>query len=279
MILKTVVPILLSLSDNAVRVFINRARFAARRSGLSYPRYSFLARVLGGHKLYTCAHCGGSLYYLNKGQRIKQNERLAEKTDVIECADRELLHSGLEAEVKLRNRYASFPGMRLMLPDGTVHAIPKTAPYGTFFIVPAFIFDCGATAIWADKRRGVIPVSEQALKLLLILLSGQHVERFGGVNPVTIHARDAGLSTAGLLSMWNPSVLKDSLNELELRNIVGRNSSIVSQYDGHLIRQNDVARFPDEIMTQVFRVRDSEPLALKSTRPRSLLVSQGNLDY
>lgn len=252
-LLKAVVAFLMSLSDMALRVYLARARFASRRFGLSYPKFDVLLRALGSPKLYTCWHCGGLTASLTDFMKEKRRRYQGAREQILSGADRELHEAGLIQHVEMKNHFAVFSGMQLTLPDGSIHRIPPKAPRGTFFIIPDHIYASGAPAIWSRKKQGFLPVSSCALKLLVLLLSEENHDEYGGINPRLIHVRsDGSLHFQSPLIDWEPAILKTALDELERRCLLTRVDTIISAVGGHLIRKNDIARYADELRIQIF---------------------------
>jgi hypothetical protein len=272
---KALVPHLLRLSDPALRVFLNRARFAGRRTASSYPKLTFLMRVLGCPVLYTCWYCGGNLYFrLDAARALKRDRHEQQMLSIIEAADQELVEARLQRCEVHENRYATYPGMRLTLPNGSLHQIPKNAPPGSFFIVPDSIFTTGSAAIWRRTKHGFIPVSSPALRLLVILLSEEHEERYGGVNPAVIC-----ITTNGTLRFDERRIALSAhevtvgVEELLQREILDRQSCVISRLGGHLLRVGNDPTGIDELGVQILQVRRTGDLGAKRAVRGSLLVS------
>jgi hypothetical protein len=258
-LMKAVVPDLMSLSDTALRVYLARSRFANRSTGLSYPGRVILLRALGSPSLYTCWFCGGLTRFLTKDMERKREVRTMERAMQLLEADEELAARGLIRAETLTTRTdrgeVEFDGVRLLMPGGDVHRIPKRAAADTFFIIPDPIFACGAPGLWRRLEHGFEPVSEDALKLLLALLSENDEGRYGGVDPHLMHRRLTGeLRYGHILSSWDVTTINGAMRELRRRSIITAVPAVVSTYDQHVIRFNDQPRHSDEIALGVLRV-------------------------
>ena len=228
---KEVVPVLLSLSDSALRVLLARARFANNRTALSYPEALFLLRTLG----FSCyAFAVRGLLVLHR-------------------ADAELCRRGLLRQEQLRNNHSVFPGTRLTLPDGSVHSITKI-PLKPFFIVCKFFYTSGAGIIWTGDK-GLYRLSPVALKLLIALLSENDLGCYGGVNPNLLARHDGRLVIGGPIAEWDANAVAAALSELESRGFVSGHPATVSRKTGHLIRPGYTASYIDEQNVDVFAVR------------------------
>jgi hypothetical protein len=230
-LLKEIVPVLLTLGDTALRVFLGRARFAGGKCALSYPGDLFFLRTLG----LTC-------YAL-----------AFDALTILSRADAELCRSGLLEQVTLHNNYSPFPGTRLMLPNGGIHS-PRGKASGPFFVVPEFFYTSGAGVVWSGDK-GTHRLSPGVLKFLIVLLSEYDEGRYGGVNPATISRFNGQLVTGAILSGWEPTVVATALNELEDLRFVWYNPCTVSRKDGHLIRSGHTASYIDEQNLDVLAIR------------------------
>jgi hypothetical protein len=252
-ILKVLLPQLLSLGDHALRIYLNRARFARSGDGTTYPSYQLLTAVLGNPTL--CRRkCVQYVSPLSDELAVQQSCHCTAIEEFLQSSEDELLQRNLCKRTTRRNGSSTYPGMQLILPDGSNHTIPKNAPYGTFMIIPESIFTRGLTAIWPDEKRGLLPVSEHALKLLLVLLSESNNARYGGTNPNLLH-RIMGEVVLGVpLSDWDRANLGEALRELEARRIILWSQAVISVHDDHLVRPDDVARFPDEKTAEILSI-------------------------
>lgn len=266
---KEILPVLLMVSDLALRVYLGRARFLNCSSALSYPRSEFLLRTLGSPELYSCILCGAPNHRLTKVEREKRKKRFLKRVPLIEAADAELCRAGLLKPEVLFNSYAEFPGTRFLLPDGSAHVIPKRAPANTFFGIPESFYMSGAGAIWQRKDYGLYPLPEDALRLLLVMLCEQDLARFGGVNPNVLAFRDEELIAAGMLADWDGRYIEAALYKLFDSGFVSRRAATVSRFDGHLIRKGFAAAFPDEENLQILEVQTTYN-DLRPRRARSL---------
>ena len=252
---KEILPALLSVSDLALRVYLGRARFVNGSSALSYPKAEFLLRTLGSPQLYSCILCGAPNHRLSNAERKKRKQLFLKRVPRIEEADAELRRTGLlEAEI-LFNSYGEFPGTRFLLPDGSVHVIPKHATANTFFEIPEFFYMSGAGALWQRKDYRLFPLPEDALRLLIALLSEHDSRRYGGVNPTLSAFHDGKLILGGILVEWDHSLIANALDTLIERGFVSRCPSTVSAIDGHLIGTGFSAARVDEEDVEILFIR------------------------
>jgi hypothetical protein len=199
--------------------------------------------------------CGARNHRLNKQECKKRKQRFIDREFVIASADAELCDAGLIKPVRLRNRYSEYEGMSLILPDGSRHFIPKDAPPHTFFEIPESFYTSGAGAIWRRKDYGLHPLPEDALRLLIALLSEHDVRRYGGVNPALLAFRNGELVIGGILADWETLVIATALSTLIDRGFVSRQPCTVSSIDGHCIRLGFTAAHADEQDLEILVVR------------------------
>jgi hypothetical protein len=201
--------------------------------------------------------CGAPNHRLTKAEREKRKQRFFKRMPLIEAADAELCQAGLLKPEVLFNSYAEFHGTRFLLPDGSAHVIPERAPANTFFEIPESFYMSGAGAIWQRKDYGLYPLPEDALRLLLVLLSEHDLRRFGGVNPGVLAFSDGELIVGGILTDWDTPYIEAALYKLFDYGFVARRAATVSCLDGHLIRYGFDAAFPDEQNLQVLEPKTS----------------------
>jgi hypothetical protein len=219
------------------------------------------------------------LCHLDSEHRQKRKEHLEERLAVVINADEELMRFNLQCEVVLNFGRKPFKGMCLTLPDGSVHRIPKNAPAETFFIIPESVFACGAAAIWQSRRHGFLPVSHDGLKLLIVLLSEEREDRYGGINPAVVHIRTDGSLYVNEQRLGLPaSLVSAALPELEKRSLLIRESFVISRLGGFMVRRGDRTESADETAAQIFQIQRGIVWTAMDGRSSLVRAVTANLD-
>jgi hypothetical protein len=142
-----------------------------------------------------------------------------------------------------------------MLPSGTKHSIPKNAAAGTFFAIPGHFFQLCAGALLPCEDCGFEPLSDNALRLLVVLCSEQDRLRYGGVDPDVLSFRDRKLVIGCIIGGWDHALVSGAIRELLHRRLVSRRPATISTIDGHLIRWGFHARHLDEQNAGIVKIR------------------------
>lgn len=185
----------------------------------------------------------------------KQQLRFMHGTAIIANADAELCEAGLQQLETLANNYSTFPGMRLILPDGTKHSIPRNAEGGTFFTIPGRFFSACMGALLPCETCGFEPLSDDALRLYVVLCSRHDRLRYGGVDPDVLSFRNRKLIVGCILSSWDRALVGRALRELEDKRLVSRRRSTISTIGGKLLRRGSHARHPDEQNVTIIAIK------------------------
>lgn len=149
---------------------------------------------------------------------------------MLDAADAEIEQAGLPLET-LENDDSTSHGMRrVTLLAGIPHSMPKSAQANTLFEIPEFFFTSGAGAV-RKRGAGLEPLSTNALRLLIKLLSEQDLDRYGGVCPAAVAFRNGGIVFGNILADWDDDERDDAVNELEDRGFFSNHPSTISRLD------------------------------------------------
>jgi len=262
---QAVVPTFLSLTPNAVRVYVTLCRFANGKSALSYPSRRKLLSRLGGVPYHTDFLTGRTKVGLTKAQRETRTKQLHRWGITLDECLAELIRARLIAPksvtMRVKGSDVSYDGFQILRPaDGHVRRIRDLKHRHAFFIVPGWLFDIGAFAIWhPNARRFYQPVGDKDLRVMTLALRDNDDLRYGGVNSdkVTLIDGDISVNPAAwpVELTFSVSECATALHGLLKRKIIKPFTAVYSSEHDHLIdARRDIAASPSEVVRTLVRI-------------------------
>lgn len=250
---KWTTPLLLRLTDDAIRAYVTLAKYANQHSGNAYPKDLLFLRHLGFSPYHTDWLSGRTKIWITKKQKCRRESHKRNAINRLRAALRELCENNLLSKGTRLNGYGPYRIYTLLGNSG----FPRRMRFDgstPFFKVPAEIFDRGAFALWKRRFDGIIPLAGTDLRLLLLALRDHDRLRFGGVDPLKLRVQDGAL----LCPAWPEELQKSETESADsIVNLVSggylRSVQVVSsRYDGHVIRYHGDATAPDEQVVTIF---------------------------
>ena len=245
---QALVPKLLALDADSIRLYCTLCRFANKVTGFSYPSKRKLMRKLGYVPYHTNALSGATKVGLNKKQRATRQKQMECWGNKLEVALQILIEARLikPGSIDIKSNDGSIrtsEGYYILREFGSKRNLKQLNFKQATFVIPGWLFDIGALASHThSKRSGFEPLSINCIPVLLLALRDNDILRYGGIDPHKIRLVD-GKSTLNRLG-W-PSELafsvpqfENAIDELRRRKILASHSSIFSSSHGQLIKRN-----------------------------------------
>jgi len=184
---QAVVPGLLELSADALRVYCTLCRFANGRTALAYPGTRTLLACLGGVPYHTDFVTGRTRVGLTTAQKATRKLQLGRWTEHLTTLLDELIIGKLISPATVptgTDARKNCPGFRILRMDGSSRRLKDLKYRHAFFQIPGWLFDVGAFGIWRARPRSHFqPISDKEVRLLLLALRDNDELRYGGINP------------------------------------------------------------------------------------------------
>lgn len=195
---QALLPTLLALPTDAIRVYVTLCRFANGKTGLAYPSKRKLLHRLGAVPFHTNFLTGVTNVGLTKAQKLTRQRQLERFNAQLQQALDELVDAGLVAHatksIATADGATEYKAFRILRPDGRTRRISDLKYRRAFFIVPACVFDCGAFAIRSPQGHSYLrPLDARVLRLLLLALRDNDEQRYGGIDPATLSYEDGNI--------------------------------------------------------------------------------------
>jgi len=245
---QALVPKLLALDADSIRLSCTLCRFANKVTGFSYPSKRKLMQKLGYVPYHTNALSGATKVGLNKKQRATRQKQMLSWGHKLDLALQTLIEARLikAGAIDIKSNDGSIrtsEGYYILREDGSKRNLKQLKFKHATFVIPGWLFDIGALASRTQsKRSGFEPLSIDCIPVLLLALRDNDMLRFGGIDPDRIRLANGKvtLNRFGWPSELPFSIpqFEKAIDELLKRKILKSHSSIFSSSHGQLIERN-----------------------------------------
>ncbi|HXM18291.1 MAG TPA: hypothetical protein VN934_05715 [Candidatus Tumulicola sp.] len=245
-----ILPKLLLLDDDAIRVYVTLVRFANRWTGLAYPGMKLLRRQLGFVPFHTDSYTGVTRLNLTRKQWARRRAQIDRAHQRIQASLDTLAGAGLIEQTYRSNSNGPYKAYLIMGADGKPRKLSTLQQADSFFIVPREVISSGAFGIWARVSECLEFVAGAALRLLLLMMRDSNPLRFGGISPQRLTVQNRAIRIRD--GTWLREL---GVNHYEfwcaMRSIIQRQflrarDILASTIDDHLIRDGTEPAASDE---------------------------------
>ncbi len=261
---QAVIPALLALSTDAIRVYCTLCWFANGKTGLAYPSQRKLIARLGGVPFFTDFVTGIVRVGLTKAQKSKCNAQKRRFATQLASLIDELVESNLVARttktIRTANGVVDYDALCILRPDGSIRRMRDLKFRHAYFQIPARLLDIGVFGIWRTRPRNYYqPIPDKTLRVLLLALRDNDELRYGGIDPAKVWYEQEQVACDRYA--WPTELIYSvpecvqAIEDMTKLRILKRTHGVFSREHGHLIGSRRAAiASGSERMCTYFRI-------------------------